>query len=172
VKMTFKRFPTLTYFLTTMIASILLLIPHLIFGEILTPSFSLTQFGPAFGLLIWCVMAGDKYICGDIRSRFRVKKIMKWVICIVLYTFAIIYLCSFLLTLFGEPFIPWEGTVVFYFVEAIALLICCAGEEVGWRGFLLPLIEQKYSSFKSSIIVGVLWGSFYIQSVLCLFLQL
>jgi membrane protease YdiL (CAAX protease family) len=146
-----------------MVASILLLIPHLIFGEILTPSFSLTQFGPAFGLLIWSVSTGDKYIWGNIRSRFRVKKIMKWVICIIIYTFAIIYICNFLLTLWGEPFIPWKGTVAFLIVEAIAMLIGCAAEEVGWRGFLLPLVQQKYSLFKSSIIVGVLWGAWHLN---------
>lgn len=161
--MTFKRYPIITYFLTTMIASILLLIPHLIFGVILTPSFSLTQFAPAFGLLIWCVITADKYILGDIRSRFRVKKFMNWGIFIIIYTFIIIYLCSFLLTLWGEPFIPWEGKVIFYIVEAIAVLICCAAEEVGWRGFLLPLAEEKYSLFKSSIIVGVLWGAWHLN---------
>jgi uncharacterized protein len=161
--MTFIRYPIISYFLTTMIASILLLIPHLIFGVILTPSFSLTQFGPVFGLLIWCVITENKYILGDIRSRFRIKKNMKWIICIIIYTFAIIYLCSFLLTLWGEPFIPWKGTLVFYIVEAIAMLIGCAGEEVGWRGFLLPLVEQKYPLFKSSIIVGVLWGAWHLN---------
>lgn len=163
MKMAFKRYPITSYFLTTMIVSILLLIPHLIFGRILTPSFSLTQFGPAFGLLIWCLVTENKNIWGDIGSGFRVEKIMKWAICIIICTFAILYLCSFLLTLWGEPFIPWEGTVIFYIVEAIAMLICCAAEEVGWRGFLLPLVQQKYTSFKSSIIVGLLWGAWHLN---------
>ncbi|MCM0650157.1 CPBP family intramembrane metalloprotease [Clostridium swellfunianum] len=161
--MTFKRYPIIAYFLTTMIASILLLIPHLIFGVILTPSFSLTQFGPACGLLIWCGITKEKYILEDIRSRFRVKKFMNWVICMIIYTFVIIFLCSFLLALWGEPFIPWQGMVIFYIVEAIAMLICCAAEEVGWRGLLLPLVEEKYPLFKSSIIVGVLWGAWHLN---------
>lgn len=161
--MTFKQYPITSYFITTMIVSILLLIPHLMFGMILTPSFSLTQFGPAFGLLIWSSITADKYTWGDICSRFKVEKYMKWVICITICTLVIICLCSFLLTLWGEPFIPWKGTVGFYIVEAIAILICCAGEEVGWRGFLLPLVEQKYSSIKSSIIVGLLWGVWHLN---------
>jgi membrane protease YdiL (CAAX protease family) len=163
MKIIFKRHPISAYFLTTMITSMLLLIPHLTFGVILTPSFSLTQFGPVFGLLIWCAITAEKYILVDIRSRFRLKGFMKWIICIVLYTFAIIYLCSFLLTLWAEPFITWDGKAVFYIVEAIAILICCAGEEVGWRGFLLPLVEQKYPWFKSSIIVGILWGVWHLN---------
>jgi uncharacterized protein len=163
VKEMYKRHPITAYFLITMIASILLLIPHLIFGMILTPSFSLTQFGPALGLLIWCVITADKYVLGDIRSRFKVKKLMKWIAFIILYTFAIIYLCNFLLTQWGEPFIQWKGTALFYIVEAIAMLVCCAGEEVGWRGFLLPLVQQKYPLLKSSIIVGVLWGAWHLN---------
>jgi membrane protease YdiL (CAAX protease family) len=32
------------------------------------------------------------------------------------------------------------------------------GEEAGWRGFLQPSLEKKYSVIRSSIIIGIIWA--------------
>jgi membrane protease YdiL (CAAX protease family) len=32
------------------------------------------------------------------------------------------------------------------------------GEEPGWRGFMLPQLQRTYSTFVSSLIVGVVWA--------------
>lgn len=37
------------------------------------------------------------------------------------------------------------------------------GEEVGWRGFLLPTLCKNHSLFASSLIVGVLWGVWHLN---------
>lgn len=31
------------------------------------------------------------------------------------------------------------------------------GEELGWRGFLLPELQKRFSPFKSAIVIGVVW---------------
>jgi len=36
------------------------------------------------------------------------------------------------------------------------------GEEMGWRGFLLPEIQKRYSAVVSAIIVGVIWFAWHI----------
>lgn len=35
-------------------------------------------------------------------------------------------------------------------------------EEFGWRGFLLPHLQQNYSALKSTIILTVIWGSWHL----------
>lgn len=35
-------------------------------------------------------------------------------------------------------------------------------EELGWRGFLLPKLQEKFSAFDASLIVGVIWGVWHI----------
>lgn len=36
------------------------------------------------------------------------------------------------------------------------------GEELGWRGFLLPEFQKKYSTLKSAIIIGFIWFVWHI----------
>ncbi|TFG08202.1 CPBP family intramembrane metalloprotease, partial [Candidatus Thorarchaeota archaeon] len=39
-------------------------------------------------------------------------------------------------------------------------------EEIGWRGFLLPGLQEKQSAFTSSIIVGLIWSLWHIPHFL------
>ena len=36
------------------------------------------------------------------------------------------------------------------------------GEELGWRGLLLPELQKKFSAFQSSLIIGVIWYCWHI----------
>lgn len=36
------------------------------------------------------------------------------------------------------------------------------GEELGWRGFLLPRIQARHNALVSSIIVGIVWGMWHL----------
>ncbi|MFX1282929.1 MAG: type II CAAX prenyl endopeptidase Rce1 family protein [Promethearchaeota archaeon] len=48
------------------------------------------------------------------------------------------------------------------FMILIALITGATGEELGWRGFLQPHLQQKYSPLVSSIIVGLAWGLWHL----------
>ena len=36
------------------------------------------------------------------------------------------------------------------------------GEELGWRGFALPRLQARHTALKSSLIIGILWGSWHL----------
>ena len=44
----------------------------------------------------------------------------------------------------------------------VFMLLGGGTEEIGWRGLLQPLFEQKFSIFTSSIIVSVIWGVWHL----------
>ena len=43
-------------------------------------------------------------------------------------------------------------------VNPIMGMIQCFGEELGWRGYLLPKIGEKLSPLSASVFTGVIWG--------------
>lgn len=45
----------------------------------------------------------------------------------------------------------------------ISVMIGCIGEEIGWRGYLLPLLSKKFSLLLSSVLIGTMWGIWHFQ---------
>ncbi|MEO5907727.1 MAG: CPBP family intramembrane glutamic endopeptidase, partial [Ginsengibacter sp.] len=55
---------------------------------------------------------------------------------------------------------------VFYFI--LILPLSAFWEEIGWRGFLLPVLQQKYTAIKSSLIIGFVWGLWHLPIYLAI----
>lgn len=49
----------------------------------------------------------------------------------------------------------------FFLVEIII-----NGEEIGWRGYVLPRLQAKYSALTSTLILGVVWGFWHLPKYL------
>ncbi len=70
------------------------------------------------------------------------------------------FLGLFLINLANETFL---GNPPYYFLLLFPLMILGGGlEEVGWRGFLQPLLEKKLSFVLTSLIIGVVWGLWHL----------
>ncbi|MFF0265759.1 CPBP family intramembrane glutamic endopeptidase [Kribbella sp. NPDC004536] len=49
-----------------------------------------------------------------------------------------------------------------FWTLVITMVIGAAGEELGWRAYLQPYLQTRFSVLRSSLIVGVLWGFWHI----------
>lgn len=98
------------------------------------------------------------------------KKILIWRVNPLWYVFSlgyipfIYYLPAFLCKIFGEQYIIRPR---FQFINLFILFIgqMFAGpinEEFGWRGFVLPRLQQKMSPIMASITVGIIHATWHI----------
>ncbi len=45
---------------------------------------------------------------------------------------------------------------------AYVLFLSVLGEEIGWRGYVLPRLQEKHGALLASLIIGVLWGFWHL----------
>lgn len=50
--------------------------------------------------------------------------------------------------------------------QLIVILVISLGEEFGWRGYLLPKLQEKYSALVASLILGTVWGVWHFPAYL------
>ncbi len=63
--------------------------------------------------------------------------------------------------IFGESAKLWLFVLPFFLIDFIA-----NGEEIGWRGYVLPRLQSKYNALTSSLILGVIWGLWHLPKFL------
>jgi membrane protease YdiL (CAAX protease family) len=63
--------------------------------------------------------------------------------------------------IFGKDATLWFFVVPFFLTDLIA-----NGEEMGWRGYVLPRLQAKYSALTSALLVGVIWGFWHLLKYL------
>jgi uncharacterized protein len=116
--------------------------------------------GPALAAILTASLSGGekavKALLAQLK-RWRVRWV--WYMAAGLVYPLLLLLTALVYSLFPNslplPFQPVSiSTIV---VTAVFLVISVVGEELGWRGWALPLLQKRYSALVSSLLLGTIW---------------
>lgn len=118
-------------------------------------------YGPTLAALAMAGVRGGRAAVIQLVSRlFRWRASWRWYLFAALTPFATLTL-AICMSSFRTS--AWEGFVLSKLLVQIPVAMLVAlpfgplGEELGWRGFALPLLQQKFSTTTSSLILGAVW---------------
>ena len=120
-------------------------------------------FGPPVGaaVVLW---AGE----GSLRRWF--SQVLRWRIGLRWWALAlglpllVLAVGSALFVALGGPIdlgsfpVPW----IYLFAMGWGTIWGGGQEELGWRGFMLPVLQERYSALASSLVVGVAWAGWHL----------
>lgn len=121
-------------------------------------------YGPSFSALLMSAITG-----GWVSVKTLVKKLFNWRVGFNWY--AIIFLIWPIIFALGASLyvklggslgstnyglLPWIPAVY-----VVSIFLGPLAEELGWRGFALPILYEKYGFVGSSIILGIIWAMWH-----------
>ncbi|RDW15117.1 CPBP family intramembrane glutamic endopeptidase [Oceanobacillus chungangensis] len=77
-----------------------------------------------------------------------------------LFTVGLAFIACFLPTLWGGA--SMENPLYLALINLPIMIIGGGLEEIGWRGYLQPTLQKKWSSFTSTLIVGIIWAIWHL----------
>lgn len=130
-----------------------------------TITLAICMFMPTLAVVLTKLVTRERFFRGlGLRPRFRGNLryylLASWGITLLIVAGAAIYFLIFpahysVLNLIGTS-IPMLLLTVLIF--PIVNLLPAAGEEIGWRGYLLPKLLQRCSLKKTLLLSGLIWG--------------
>jgi uncharacterized protein len=170
-----KRYPLITFVVLTYALTWLAWMPLAIRGPIYGDRLSYLHFLGSFGPLV-SAFAVTGLLSGWPGVRELLSRILKWKVpvgwhLIAWFAPAALYIIAAVVVRVGWgqwPAFGRFGTSEEYAQLAVPvywlLSILCYGfgEEVGWRGFALPRLQQNYSKLISTVFISVIWAAWHI----------
>ena len=131
-----------------------------VFGEMSStnPLFLLAVYAPGLSgvFLVWRHY-GLKGLGSFFRRLTLWRAPIQWWLFLLLGIPVIVYAAAAIKGTINNPF-PFSSWYMVLPAIAQSLLLGPMGEEFGWRGLALPLLQRRFSPFWASLILGIVWA--------------
>ena len=173
-----KRYPLSSFFILTFVITWGLGTLPFFFGEQLftrfgeyglgNPIYHIGVYAPAISaLLIIGLMEVRKGILAYLHRFLHCRVGIRWYLLLLLGIPAV-YLCTRILSHFilGTPLAYPVSPRYAAIPTVLWLMIYIPGpvEEIGWRGFALPLLQSRYNALRASLILGLIWAMWHLPA--------
>ncbi len=165
-------FLAITFGITWSIATVVLGFPvwfEAHFGALTSssPLFYAAVWAPNIAALILTSTRGRWRAVRDLFSRLIRWRVPPWVwLAAIGFYPALMMIVQFIGLAFGKPLATadvWLHAAVGVF-NVPALLLGPLGEELGWRGYLLPRMLERMSPATAAVVVGIIWMIWHIPA--------
>jgi len=174
--------PLVAFFVLAFLGGWLVLLPTVLFEsgfglipiDIPAPAVMLSfipaaMVGPALGAFVVTRMVEGKQ-----GTRQLLRRILRWRVGVQWYLIAIfgvpiVYFVAASLVLGAAPLEvlieEWPFLFTSYLPKVVMVfLIVSLWEEIGWMGFALPRLQEKYGPLMASVVLGVLWALWHLPA--------
>jgi membrane protease YdiL (CAAX protease family) len=162
-----EKYTILTFYILTFLFSGLLLLFNLfVFRNAEQYGFTFPQLAPGIvAISMTYILKGKKETISLLRQLVRWKIKIQWYFLTLLISLILIlstFYAYMAITGFESNLIKPVDPII-YLSLVVGIVVGSVGEELGWRGMMLPLLQRKFNVFNSSIIVGFFWGIWHLQ---------
>jgi uncharacterized protein len=139
-----------------------------LFGEMSSthPFFLLAVYAPGISgiFLVWRHY-GLKGLGSFFRRLILWRAPIQWWLFLLLGIPVLIYAAAAIKGTVSDPF-PFSPWTLVFPALVQSLLLGPMGEEFGWRGLALPLLQRRFSPFWASLVLGVVWAVWHAPAFL------
>lgn len=127
----------------------------------------LMSYGPTFAALIVTFVISGWTGIRKLLSRLLIWRVgLRWYVVAILGPFLIFFAAIGVYLLLGGTMRPLPQLGILEFGASITILFLVQGlvngEEIGWRGFALPRLQNRQIALLASLSLGLIWGLFHL----------
>jgi len=118
-------------------------------------------FGPALAAIIVTALTD-----GRPGVRALLDRVVRWRVPVPWYAVALGLptILALLAASLSAAFGPAELAIGRLTILDLGLIVLVLGEELGWRGYALPALIDRFSPLRASLVLGVVWGLWHLPT--------
>jgi uncharacterized protein len=164
-----RRHPLISFYVLTYAIAWMLWAPLVILRDSIPGpvAFILTLLGSlvpsALGLVFIGLLSGRPGVRRVLRRLVHGRIGLRWYLAALALTMLVPLAVGVSILMGGDT--PVVDNTIFGVLFLFAFMIfpgSALGEELGWRGFVLPRMQARHSALKASLLVGILWGPWHL----------